>query len=104
MHRKFYKMRQQLIDKITEFVNNGWELVADDTHRWVSCDGFYEVEFTLRKDGEKIYLHTESGGQDLENEWSENNPQQVYVDDMIFYLDDGFDVEYALSMINDYGA
>lgn len=97
-------MRQQLIDKIREFVNNGWELVADDTHRWVSCDGFYEVQFTLRKGDEEIYLHTESGGQDLEDEWSENNPQQVYVDDIIFYLDDGFDIEYALSRINDYVA
>lgn len=104
MHRKFCKMRQKLIDKITEFINNGWELVADDTHRWCSCDGFYEVQFTLRKDDEEIYLHTESGGQDLEDEWSENNPQQVNVNDMIFYLDDGFDIEYALGMINDYGA
>lgn len=104
MHRNFYKMRQKLIDKITEFINNGWELVADDTHRWVSYDGFYEVQFTLRKDDKEIYLHTETGGQDLEDKWSDKNPQQVYVDDMIFYLDDGFDIEYALGMINDYGA
>jgi len=72
--------------------------------RWCSCDGFYEVQFTLCKGDEEIYLHTECGGQDLEDEWSENNPQQVHVNDMIFYLDDGFYIEYALGMIDSYGA
>lgn len=100
-------MRQQLIDKITEYINNGWELIADNTHRWVESDGFYEVQFELHKGDDKIYLHTEIGGQDLEDEWSKNNPQQVSVNSMIFYLDDGFDIEYALGalgVINDYDA
>lgn len=95
-------MRQKLIDKINKLIDLGWELTASDTHRWCSSDGFYEVEFSLKKGDEKIYLHTESGDQDLEDNWSENNPQQIWVNDMIFYLDDGFDIEYALGTIDDY--
>lgn len=73
---------KELECEIEDFVNGlinyyGWTITAHDTHRWVSCDGFYEVEFELNTEIGDIYINTKSGGQDLEDEWSRSNPQIV---------------------------
>ncbi len=95
-------MEQELLKQIKNKISNGWELVADDTHRWVESDGFYELQFELHKDNHKIYLHTESGGQDLEDEWSENNPQQVSAETVTNIMTDDFDFKYALKNIAEF--
>ena len=76
----------ELENEISDFVRSliykyDWTITADDTHRWVECDGWYEVEFMLNTEIGDIYINTESGDQDLEDEWSENNPQEVNLED-----------------------
>ena len=92
------------LDEINDFANKlkfkyDWTIQADDTHRWVECDGFYEVEFMLyicedEKDGD-VYINTESGGRDLEDEWSSSNPQDCPTFDYC-YMDDTWDWYYFL--------
>lgn len=88
---EFYDNHEELIpdeleNEISDFVRSliykyDWTITADDTHRWVECDGWYEVEFMLNTEIGDIYIKTESGDQDLEDAWSENNPQEVYLED-----------------------
>jgi hypothetical protein len=79
-------------------------LEADDTHRWVDTDGFYEVQFTIKFDNDKsIYLTTVYGGQTLQDEWSHANPQSVNYADFECMMDD-WDCEYALGRIREYFA
>ena len=95
------------IEATNEWRKNGYSVIEplEKISSIEAYDAYIINEWNKNvKDDDEIYLHTESGGQDLEDEWSENNPQQVNVNDMIFYLDDEFDIEYALRMINDYGA
>lgn len=92
-------MKKELLKQIKNKTSNGWKLVASDTHRWVESDGFYEVQFELHKDNHKIYLHAESGGQDLEDEWSKNNPQQVSAEILTNIMVDDFAFKYALKNI-----
>ena len=54
-----------------------WGITADDTHRWVESDGWYEVEFMLTTDFGEVYINTLSGDMELQEEWSENNPQSA---------------------------
>lgn len=80
----------ELKSEIFDFVNDliykyNWAITADDTHRWVECDGFYEVEFELNTEIGDVYINTESGDQDLEDEWSKNNPQKVNLEDCYLY-------------------
>lgn len=80
----------ELENEISDFVRSliykyGWTITADDTHRWVESDGWYEVEFMLNTEIGDIYINTESGDQDLEDEWSENNPQDVNLEDCYLY-------------------
>lgn len=80
----------ELENEISDFVRSliykyDWTITADDTHRWVECDGWYEVEFMLNTEIGDIYIKTESGDQDLEDEWSENNPQEVYLENCYLY-------------------
>lgn len=63
----------ELENEIYDFVNGliykyDWTITADDTHRWVDCDGFYEVEFELNTEIGDIYINTECGDQGLEDE------------------------------------
>ena len=76
----------ELENEINDFVSSliykyDWTITADDTHRWVECDGWYEVEFMLNTEVGEIYINTESGDQDLEDQWSEDNPQDVHLCD-----------------------
>lgn len=79
-------LSEELVKEMEDFVNSliykyDWTITADDTHRWVECDGWYEVEFMLNTEIGEIYINTESGNQDLEDEWCENNPQDVNLED-----------------------
>lgn len=79
-------LSEELVKEMEDFVNGliykyDWTITADDTHRWVECDGWYEVEFMLNTEIGEIYINTESGDQDLEDEWSENNPQDANLED-----------------------
>jgi hypothetical protein len=83
-------MPEEFVKELEDFVGGligkyEWTITADDTHRWVECDGWYEVEFELNTEIGDIYINTESGDQDLEDEWSENNPQEVSLDDCYLY-------------------
>lgn len=78
----------ELVDSLIS--KYGWKIMADDTHRWCESDGFYEVEFHLHTEAGEVYINTESGGQDLEDEWSDNNPQEIS-DIRDCYLRDAFD-------------
>lgn len=67
-------------DELVSFIDNiiseeNWDIVADDTHRWVESDGFYEVEFNLETPYGDVYINNKSGGRDLQDEWSDANPQ-----------------------------
>lgn len=83
-------LSEELECEIKDFVNGlisyyKWTITADDTHRLVDTDGFYEVEFELNTEIGDIYINTKSGGRDIEDEWSKSNPQRVELDDC--YLD-----------------
>ena len=89
----------ELENEINDFVSSliykyDWTITADDTHRWVECDGWYEVEFMLNTEVGEIYINTESGDQDLEDQWSEDNPQDVHLCDC--YLGKTWDWYYFL--------
>ena len=93
-----YEFVNEIFNFVTSLMGKyDWYITADDTHRWVDCDGFYEVEFTLNTEIGKIYINTESGGRDLEEEWSENNPQQVGLCDC--YLNESWDWYYFLETL-----
>ena len=66
----------EIVDKIIR--ENDWGIEAHDTHRWVETDGFYEVEFHLYTENDgQVFIQNKSGGRDLEEEWSDSNPQRV---------------------------
>ena len=83
-----------IIDQIINKTN--FQLVASDTHRWVASDSFYEVQFMLEEDPKEknyndenhLYITTVSGDQNLEDEWSNNNPQVTSTFELINYIDD----------------
>lgn len=60
---------------------NNWSIIAADTHRWVDTDGWYEVDFHLETDFGDVYINTIYGDKDLEDIWSENNPQPAVLSD-----------------------
>ena len=66
---------EKIFFKICEYLcyELGYTVYANDTHRWVDSDGWYEVQFTLEKDGKDIYINTQYGDRDLEEEWTNNN-------------------------------
>ena len=75
-------IKYNLADEIGSLIDSlisqeDWEIVADDTHRWVESDGWYEVQFMLHTDFGNIYINTESGNSELQEQWSDNNPQNV---------------------------
>lgn len=69
-------METQLVTKVLDYLDNtsSWRLDAHDTHRWISCDGFYELEYELKclyPGGEDIYLYTHcTSDLEFEKEWS----------------------------------
>lgn len=72
---------KELIDFFDNLISiEGWEIIAHDTHRWVRSDGFYEVEFNIKTNipDFEIYIRTKCGDMDLQEMWSENNPQKVH--------------------------
>jgi hypothetical protein len=84
-HQTLSNIMYKLID------NYNFYIKADDTHRWIDPDGFYEVEFYLCHDDYKdIYLYTKSGDQSLEDEWSNNNPQKAELNDFLYIFDDSY--------------
>ena len=92
------KLKKILEKLISDF---DYKIEADDTHRWVKSDGFYEVQFELIKDDIKIFIHNESGNQNLEDKWSKNNPQIVTVTQTLNLMDYDFDCEYVINMLNE---
>lgn len=75
-------VRSGLDNEMCDYIDSlcgkyGWEIEADDTHRWVGSDGWYEVQFMLYTGNGSVYINTKSGDQDLEDEWSDSNPQTV---------------------------
>ncbi|MBP5454928.1 MAG: hypothetical protein J6Y37_00330 [Paludibacteraceae bacterium] len=71
-----------VIEEMERFVDglvsrHDWRIEAEDTGRWFYLDGWYEVAFWLRTDVGDVYIKTESGGRELEELWSEDNPQDV---------------------------
>jgi hypothetical protein len=101
---------EDVLAKVLEFLYNGsdYSIIAHDTHRWVSCDGWYEVEFCITKSGEEdnygeksIYLHTYCGDQDTEDVWSCEGYQSASVNDVITYMRDDFDYLYAMRNISE---
>lgn len=79
------------------------KIKAKDTHRYCECDGFYELQFNLILDAYPggIYLHTVNSNQDLEDGWSDNNPQEVNITTVINFMDD-YDIAFALSEIDNF--
>lgn len=72
---------EKLFFKICEYLcyELGYTVYANDTHRWVDSDGWYEVEFTLLNGEKEIYINTQCGDRDLEEEWTNNNgPCEIY--------------------------
>lgn len=104
---KELKILETAIEKVCK-EHNG-VLTATDTHRWVESDGFYEVQFMIKfpnsdksEPDSGIFLHNESGGVDLENEWSKDNPREIQFSQLEKYLDDEWDINYAILQINDF--
>lgn len=107
---KDYKKEElwELIHKVCK--EYGGVLISTDTHRWVESDGFYEVQFMIKfpespdfKECESgIFIHNESGNQKLEDEWSKTNPREVKFEDFEKYMDEDFDIKYAIEQINDF--
>lgn len=54
-------------------------IYAHDTHRWISTDGWYELEYNLQDDnGTDVYLTTyNSHDQDFEDEWTSEDGHHV---------------------------
>jgi hypothetical protein len=79
------------------------KIEAQDTHRWCECDGYYELQFLLILDAYPggIYLHTVNGNQELEDKWSDNNPQEVDISTVIGFMDE-YDIAFALSEIDNF--
>ena len=94
---------REKLGKMIDIIKSKFDctIEADDTHRFVESDGFYEVQFTIRFENDYIYLYTKSGDSDLQDEWSPNNPQTVYWSDIQTELSLE-DCEYAISNIIDY--
>lgn len=89
---------EQLVNFIDGIINEeGWDIIADDTHRWVESDGFYEVEFNLSTPYEDVYINCKSGGRDLQDEWSESNPQYCHSIDECYLDERSWDWYYFLS-------
>ena len=76
------KILTWLIDK------KNYYIAAHDTHRWISSDGWYELEYNLRNDsGTDVYLTTYSShDQDFEDEWSSEDEHHISPDEM--YMND----------------
>lgn len=68
------EIRQYVEDLIFKY---NWTITASDTHRWVDSDGWYEVEFMMYTETGTVYINTESGDRELEELWSNDNPQEV---------------------------
>ena len=87
---KFWPIRlifETVLQELTE--EKGYHIYAHDTHRWISCDGWYELEYNLQDDnGLDVYITTyNSHEQDFEDEWSS---------------EDGHNVSYTEVYCNDY--
>ena len=67
----------------------GNRIYVYDTHRWISCDGWYELEYDLQgNNGPDVYITTYSSyDQEFEDEWSSEI---------------GYDVSYTEVYYNDY--
>lgn len=68
-----YDIFERVLQDLTE--NKGYSIWAHDTHRWISTDGWYELEYELhRKDIKNIYLTTYcSYEQSFEDEWKSDD-------------------------------
>ena len=68
-----YDIFERVLQDLT--VNKGYDIWAHDTHRWISTDGWYELEYELhRSDIENIYLTTYcSYEQSFEDEWKSDD-------------------------------
>ena len=88
---------EELVNFIDGIINEeGWDIIADDTHRWVESDGFYEVEFNLSTPYGDVYINNKSGGRDLQDEWSESNPHYCHSIDECYLDEQSWDWYYFL--------
>jgi hypothetical protein len=95
------------LEKLKNLINHlidkyHFHLIASDTHRWVSGDGFYEVQFTLFEPDNalEIYLTTTSGGQDFEDEWSSEESTITDWTSIELYFEED-NAKYVLSQIKE---
>ena len=72
------ELRDEIFNYIEKLMGKyNWSITADDTHRWVESDGWYEVEFMMTTENGEVYINTVSGDMELQEEWSKNNPQSA---------------------------
>ena len=83
---------EELINKLDNILYKlGSNLVARDTHRWIESDGWYELQISFQpchkdniddEDGEIYLITVYDYDGDLESEYSPNNPQIIYQDNL----------------------
>jgi len=97
-----------LMDRVLKYLTEekGYFIHAGDTHRWISCDGWYELEYHLCFNNGKdlaysIYLNTYStSDQDFEDTWKSNDGHTISYNEIIWgYSDDDFDYRYAFEQM-----
>ena len=77
---------KKILTYLTE--EKSYFIYAHDTHRWISSDGWYELEYNLQDDnGTDVYLTTYSSHeQDFEDDWSSEDGHHVTPGDL--YMND----------------
>ena len=97
-----------LMDRVLKYLTEekGYFIHAGDTHRWISCDGWYELEYHLCYNNGKdlafsIYLNTYStSNQGFEDTWKSSDGHTIGYDEIIWgYSDDDFDYRYAFEQM-----
>ena len=86
---------ETVLKNLTE--DKGYRIYAHDTHRWISTDGWYELEYNLQDDnGLDLYITTYSSHeQEFEDEWSSENGHDVSYSE-VYYSDFEWTPKYAL--------
>lgn len=87
---------ETVLKYLTETKN--YHIHAHDTHRWISLDGWYELEYNLQDDnGLDLYITTYSSyDQDFEDEWTSESGHSVSSSE-VYYSDGDWTPKYALT-------
>lgn len=77
-----YNLLNKILTYLTE--EKSYFIYAHDTHRWISSDGWYELEYNLQDDnGTDVYLTTYSSHeQEFEDDWSSEDGYHVTPGDL----------------------